>query len=126
MKINSSKKIVISIMALLVIGVTFKIYFDNKSHVVNKGVVMQKVVMYSKVGCPYCTMAKNLLNQKGVNDIIEIKIDEFPEKRAEMINKTGRETVPQIFIGKTHVGGFDDLSDLNRAGKLDTLLISND
>ena len=81
-----------------------------------------KVVVYSKETCPYCVMAKKLLAQKGVSDITEIRIDLNPEERDKMIEKTGRMTVPQIFIGDVHVGGFDDLSALNRAGKLDDLL----
>jgi glutaredoxin 3 len=67
-------------------------------------------------------MAKKLLEQKGVKEIQEIRIDLNPEERDRMIEITGRMTVPQIFIGETHVGGFDDLSALNRAGKLDDLL----
>ncbi len=81
-----------------------------------------KVVVYSKETCPYCVMAKKLLAQKGVTEISEIRIDLNPEQRDEMIAITGRMTVPQIFIGETHVGGFDDLSALNRSGKLDELL----
>lgn len=81
-----------------------------------------KVVVYSKETCPYCVMAKKLLNQKGVTEIHEIRIDLNPEERDKMIEITGRMTVPQIFIGETHVGGFDDLSALNRSGKLDELL----
>lgn len=81
-----------------------------------------KVIVYSKETCPYCVMAKKLLAQKGVSDITEIRIDLNPEERDKMIEKTGRMTVPQIFIGDVHVGGFDDLSALNRAGKLDDLL----
>ena len=83
---------------------------------------MAKVVVYSKETCPYCVMAKKLLEQKGVKEIQEIRIDLNPEERDRMIEITGRMTVPQIFIGETHVGGFDDLSALNRAGKLDDLL----
>lgn len=83
---------------------------------------MQKVVIYSKEPCPYCVMAKNLLNQKGVTEYSEIRIDLYPDQRDKMIEITGRKTVPQIFIGETHVGGFDDLSALNRNGKLDKLL----
>lgn len=86
---------------------------------------MQKVVIYSKETCPYCVMAKNLLKQKGVSSFEEIRIDLDDTKRDEMIKLTGRMTVPQIFIGDTHVGGFDDLSALNRGGKLDELLNDN-
>ncbi len=67
-------------------------------------------------------MAKNLLAQKGVTDIEEIRIDLLPEERDKMIETTGRMTVPQIFIGETHVGGFDDLAKLNRSGDLDKML----
>lgn len=83
---------------------------------------MVKVIVYSKETCPYCVMAKKLLEQKGVSNITEIRIDLNPEERDKMIEITGRMTVPQIFIGETHVGGFDDLSALNRSGKLDQLL----
>lgn len=81
-----------------------------------------EVVVYSKETCPYCIMAKKLLEQKGVKNITEVRIDLLPEERDKMIEKTGRMTVPQIFIGDFHVGGFDDLSALNRSGKLDELL----
>lgn len=83
---------------------------------------MVKVRVYSKETCPYCVMAKNLLAQKGVNEIEEIRIDLLPEERDKMIEITGRMTVPQIFIGETHVGGFDDLAKLNRSGDLDKML----
>jgi glutaredoxin 3 len=84
---------------------------------------MQKIVMYTKKTCPYCDMAKNLLKQYfNVTDVEEILIDQHPQKRDEMINKTGRTTVPQIFIGEFHVGGFDDLAKLNRENKLAKLL----
>ncbi|MBX9597837.1 MAG: glutaredoxin 3 [Burkholderiales bacterium] len=85
---------------------------------------MARVVVYSKETCPYCVMAKNLLKQKGVSEIEEIRIDLLPEERDKMIEITGRMTVPQIFIGETHVGGFDDLAKLNRSGDLDKLLNS--
>ena len=80
------------------------------------------VIIYSKQTCPYCVMAKNLLAQKGVKNIEEIRIDLQPEERDKMIALTGRMTVPQIFINQTHVGGFDDLAKLNRSGELDKLL----
>ena len=63
-----------------------------------------------------------MLRAKGVTEIAKIRVDLEPEKRAEMVEKTGRRTVPQIYIGETHVGGFDDLAALERAGKLDALL----
>lgn len=80
------------------------------------------VLMYSTGVCPYCVMAERLLKSKGIENIEKIRIDLSPEQRAEMMQKTGRRTVPQIYIGDTHVGGFDDLSALDRAGKLDSLL----
>ena len=83
---------------------------------------MATVIIYTKETCPYCVMAKNLLKQKGVTEITEVRIDLNPEERDKMIEKTGRMTVPQIFIGSTHVGGFDDLAKLNRGGELDKLL----
>lgn len=83
---------------------------------------MQKVKIYTKETCPYCIMAKNLLKQKGVSEFEEVRIDLDDALRDEMIKITNRMTVPQIFIGTTHVGGFDDLSALNRGGKLDELL----
>ena len=81
-----------------------------------------RVVMYSTAVCPYCVMAERLLKSKGVEQIEKIRVDLQPEQRAEMMQKTGRRTVPQIYIGDTHVGGFDDLSALDHAGKLDPLL----
>ena len=83
---------------------------------------MNKVLMYSTGVCPYCTMAERLLKAKGIDEIEKIRIDLDPEQRALMMEKTGRRTVPQIYIGDTHVGGFDDLSALDREGKLDPLL----
>ena len=83
---------------------------------------MSKVTMYSTGVCPYCVMAERLLKSKGVADIEKIRVDTDPEKRAEMMEKTGRRTVPQIYIGGKHVGGFDDLSALDRKGGLDPLL----
>ncbi len=80
------------------------------------------VVMYSTAVCPYCTMAERLLKSRGVEDIEKIRVDLEPGVREAMMQKTGRRTVPQIYIGDTHVGGFDDLSALDRAGKLETLL----
>jgi glutaredoxin 3 len=81
-----------------------------------------RVVMYSTAVCPYCIMAERLLKAKGVETIEKIRVDLEPEQRADMMQKTGRRTVPQIYIGDTHVGGFDDLSALDREGKLDGLL----
>lgn len=81
-----------------------------------------QVLMYSTGVCPYCTMAERLLKSKGVDEIQKIRIDLEPQQKSLMMEKTGRRTVPQIYIGDTHVGGFDDLTALDRAGKLDTLL----
>ena len=83
---------------------------------------MAKIIMYSTGICPYCTMAERLLKAKGVDVIDKVRIDLDPERRAEMMQKTGRRTVPQIYIGDTYVGGFDDLNALDRLGKLDPLL----
>ena len=83
---------------------------------------MAKVTMYSTGVCPYCIQAERLLTAKGVASIDKIRVDLQPEQRVAMMEKTGRRTVPQIYIGDTHVGGFDDLSALDRAGGLDTLL----
>ena len=83
---------------------------------------MQPVTMYTTAVCPYCIRAKQLLSSKGVSGINEIRIDLDPAEREKMMSITGRRTVPQIFIGDTHVGGFDDLAALNSAGKLDPLL----
>lgn len=83
---------------------------------------MPKVTMYSTGVCPYCLMAEKLLHAKGVASIDKIRVDLQPERRVEMMEKTGRRTVPQIYIGETHVGGYDDLAALDRAGKLDPLL----
>lgn len=83
---------------------------------------MARVTMYSTALCPFCVMAERLLLSKGVTDIEKIRIDLEPERRREMLEITRRRTVPQIFIGETHVGGFDELSSLNRAGELDRML----
>ncbi|BBL75088.1 glutaredoxin 3 [Methylomagnum ishizawai] len=83
---------------------------------------MEKVTMYSTAICPYCLMAERLLTKKGVKDIQKIRVDLDPERREEMMRKTQRRTVPQIFVGETHIGGFDDLAALDRAGGLDRLL----
>ncbi|MGE5385676.1 MAG: glutaredoxin 3 [Betaproteobacteria bacterium] len=83
---------------------------------------MQKVRMYTTAVCPYCIRAKQLLKARGVEAIEEIRVDLQPEQRDEMMQKTNRRTVPQIFIGDTHVGGCDDLYTLDAAGKLLPLL----
>jgi glutaredoxin 3 len=86
---------------------------------------MSQVVMYSTGVCPFCLMAERLLASRGVVDIKKIRVDLNPAERDAMIMRTGRRTVPQIFIGNTHVGGYDDLSALDRAGGLMPLLQSN-
>jgi glutaredoxin 3 len=80
------------------------------------------VTMYSTGVCPYCVQAERLLVAKGVTAIDKIRVDLDPARRAEMMAKSGRRTVPQIWIGDTHVGGYDDLVALDRAGKLGALL----
>lgn len=82
---------------------------------------MKPVLVYSTRVCPYCMMAKRLLSQKGVA-YDDVMVDTDPARRAEMMERSGRRTVPQIFVGETHVGGFDDLAALERAGQLDPLL----
>jgi glutaredoxin 3 len=79
------------------------------------------IVMYTTNWCPYCERARRLLNAKGVA-FSEIDVESAPEKRAEMRSRSGRRSVPQIFIGDHHVGGSDDLAALEAAGKLDALL----
>jgi glutaredoxin 3 len=83
---------------------------------------MAKVVMYLTAACPFCQSAERLLADKGVDDIEKIRVDLHPERRAEMRQKSGRHTVPQIWIGSRHVGGCDDLYALERQGGLDALL----
>ncbi len=83
-----------------------------------------RVVMYSTAICPYCDRAKRLLKSRGVQNIETIRIDLDESARETMVQKTGRRTVPQIYIGDTHVGGFDDLSALDKAGGLTKLLTS--
>ncbi len=78
--------------------------------------------MYSTAVCPYCVRAEMLLKQRGVTEIEKIRIDLNPEQRSIMMERTGRRTVPQIYIGDTHVGGYDDLAALDRAGGLMPLL----
>lgn len=83
---------------------------------------MAKVLMYSTAVCPYCMMAERLLKAKGVAEIEKVRIDLDPQRREEMMERTGRRTVPQIYVGDRHVGGYDDLAALDRAGGLDPLL----
>ena len=80
------------------------------------------MTMYSTEVCPYCIRAEQLLRRKGVSEIEKIRIDLDPARAEEMTARTGRRTVPQIFIGETHVGGCDDLHDLDRRGGLEPLL----
>lgn len=83
---------------------------------------MQKVLMYTTAVCPYCIRAKQLLTARGVTEIEEVRIDLEPERREEMMRNTQRRTVPQIYIGETHIGGCDDLVALDAAGGLLPLL----
>lgn len=83
---------------------------------------MKPVLMYCTAICPYCVRAERLLNQRGVTDIEKVRIDLDPDQRALMMSRTQRRTVPQIFIGDTHVGGYDDLAALDQAGGLAPLL----
>lgn len=83
---------------------------------------MAKITMYCTAVCPYCVAAERLLNSKGVTQIDKIRVDLQPELRQSMMELTGRRTVPQIYIGERHVGGYDDLSALNAKGELDPLL----
>ncbi len=83
---------------------------------------MPHVKMYCTAVCPYCQMAERLLAKKGVTAIDKIRVDLDPRRREEMMQLTGRRTVPQVFIGDRHVGGFDDLAELDAGGQLDPLL----
>jgi glutaredoxin 3 len=83
---------------------------------------MQHVTMYTTAVCPYCIQAKRILKSKGVDAIEEIRVDALPQERMKMVELTGRRTVPQIFIGSTHVGGCDDLMALDAQGGLVSLL----
>jgi len=83
---------------------------------------MSKVLMYSTAICPYCLMAERLLRARGVQEIDKIRVDLDPARRIEMMEKTMRRTVPQIYIGETYVGGYDDLAALDRTGHLNKLI----
>ena len=83
---------------------------------------MTKIMMYATAICPFCVQAERLLRAKGVAEIAKVRVDLEPARRQEMMQKTGRRTVPQIYIGALHVGGYDDLVALDRAGKLGALL----
>lgn len=81
-----------------------------------------RVTMYTTAYCGYCRRAERLLEAKGITDIDRVRVDEEPEARQAMMRRTGRRTVPQIYIGDHHVGGYDDLAALDRAGRLNALL----
>ncbi len=83
---------------------------------------MTRVLMYTTGSCGFCTQAERLLLRKGVSDIEKIRVDLEPSRRAEMMQRTGRRTVPQIYIGDEHIGGFEELAALERAGRLDPVL----
>lgn len=83
---------------------------------------MPKILMYSTAVCPFCINAERLLTRKGVKEISKIRVDLQPEQRIEMMQKTGRRTVPQIYIDDLHIGGFEELRALDLAGNLDSLL----
>jgi glutaredoxin 3 len=87
---------------------------------------MAKIVMYSTAVCPYCINAERLLTSKGVKTIDKIRVDLQPEQRLEMMEKTGRRTVPQIYINDQHIGGFEELRALDLNGQLESLLASKD
>lgn len=83
---------------------------------------MARVLMYTTAACPYCIRAEQLLHHRGVTEIEKIRVDLQPELRAAMMERTGRRTVPQIYINDEHVGGYDDLAALDHAGKLESML----
>lgn len=85
-------------------------------------IIVAKILMYATAVCPFCIRAEQLLRHKGVTEIEKVRVDLDPARRQEMMERTGRRTVPQIFIGATHVGGCDELHALDHAGKLDLLL----
>ena len=78
--------------------------------------------MYTSGYCGYCVRAERLLAARGINDVVRIRVDEEPHERVVMMQRTGRRTVPQIYVGEHHVGGYDDLAALDRAGQLTALL----
>ncbi len=83
---------------------------------------MARVLMYATGVCPFCLMAERLLKAKGVTQIEKVRVDLEPARRQEMMERTGRRTVPQIYVGERHVGGYDELAALDRAGGLEPLL----
>jgi len=85
---------------------------------------MAQVLMYCTAVCPYCVRAEQLLQRKGVREIEKIRVDLQPELRVAMMEKTGRRTVPQIYIGDEHIGGYDELASLDHDGQLDKLIAS--
>jgi len=85
---------------------------------------MAAVSMYCTAVCPYCQMAERLLRAKGIGSIDKIRVDLDPARRTEMMRRTGRRTVPQIYVGDRHIGGFDELAALDAAGELEPLLQS--
>lgn len=85
---------------------------------------MARVLMYCTAVCPYCVRAEQFLQRKGITEIEKIRVDTQPELRVEMMERTGRRTVPQIYINDRHVGGYDDLVALDHAGGLNELLAS--
>jgi glutaredoxin 3 len=95
---------------------------DRRQATGGKGIIMANVVMYTSASCPFCMNAERLLANKGVTAINKIRIDLDPEQRVAMMEKTGRRTVPQIYIDERHIGGFDELRALDLAGDLDPLL----
>jgi len=86
------------------------------------GAASPRVTMYTTAYCGYCVRAERLLAARGVDDVVRIRVDEEPAERAVMMRRTGRRTVPQIYIGDYHVGGYDDLAALDRTGRLAALL----
>ncbi|CAG0965085.1 Glutaredoxin 3 [Burkholderiales bacterium] len=83
---------------------------------------MAPITMYTTGMCPYCVQAERLLASKGATAIVKVRVDLDPARRQEMMERTGRRTVPQIYVGEVHVGGYDDLVALERAGTLEALL----
>ena len=86
---------------------------------------MARIVMYCTAVCPYCVAAERLLNSNGVREIEKIRVDLQPARRTDMIERTGRRTVPQIYIDDRHIGGFDDLAALDAADGLEPLLCAS-
>ena len=95
---------------------------SGAGHAAGRATMTVPVTMYSTALCPYCIQAERLLRAKGVAEIAKIRVDLDPAIRRAMMEKTGRRTVPQIYIADTHVGGYDDLVELDREGELDRLL----